>query len=647
MTLLKQLIAGVSVFFFVLLAGVEAIYLASARAQLQEQLGSQAQDAATALALRLATIGSLEDHILVETQLNPVFDRGYFQEIQVVAAGGRTIARKVLSPEQGEVPGWFIRLFPIRAPRAQSIVSTGWRELGRIDVASQPHFAYAQLWNTGLQTVGWLLVAYVAALVAASAFLAMVLRPLREIERTAIAIGERDFKTIDSIPRARELGRVVSAMNQMSGKIRQIIVEETARAETLRREAFLDPLTSLYNRRGFERQLQSLIRSEVDVYSGALALVEVRNFGEFNAKIGYRLGDEVLVKLAAGLVEACAGRSVVCARMGGAGFAFAVVNIDEAGLRELVEAVCRNVGKALDEQGVESKLHFHCGATRREGALPEFPALLASADMAIERAREKGDNEYDIETFDRSMAAGSLVWKALIERCIDEHRIALFAQEVFGLPGRNPVHTEVTARMLRTDGDPIPAALFLPMATRHGLIGRLDCLIVEKVLDYLSRDASGSVVSLNLAARTVADEEQSRRLLALLDARGELARRLTFEMTEFGAMHEPRIARRFSEELRRRGARFALDNFGMLQESLMLVHALRPDYIKLSSGYSREIAGNADCRFLVTSIVRIAQPLDIAIYAQAVEDEGLVPLLSEVGLSGYQGYAAARPVRVA
>ncbi len=647
MTLLKQLIAGVSVFFFVLLAGVEAIYLASARAQLQEQLGSQAQDAATALALRLATIGSLDDYILVETQLNPVFDRGYFQEIQVVAAGGRTIARKVLSPDQGGVPGWFIRLFPIRAPRAQSIVSTGWRELGRIDVVSQPHFAYAQLWNTGLQTAGWLLVAYVAALVAAGGFLAMVLRPLREIERTAIAIGERDFKTIDSMPRARELGRVVSAMNQMSGKIRQIIVEETARAETLRREAFHDPLTSLYNRRGFERQLQSLIRSEVDVYSGALALVEVRNFGEFNAKVGYRLGDEVLVKLAGGLVEACAGRPVVCARMGGAGFAFAAVNIDEAGLRDLVEAVCRNVGKALDEQGAESKLHFHCGATRREGALPEFPALLAAADMAIERAREKGDNEYDIEAFDRSMAAGSLVWKALIERCIGEHRIALFAQEVFGLPGRNPVHTEVTARMLRTDGDPIPAALFLPMATRHGLIGRLDCLIVEKVLDYLSRDASGSMVSLNLAARTVADEEQSRRLLALLDARGELARRLTFEMTEFGAMHESRLARRFSEELRRRGARFALDNFGMLQESLMLVHALRPDYIKLSPGYSREIAGNADCRFLVTSIVRIAQSLDIAIYAQAVEDEGLVPLLSEVGLSGYQGYAAARPVRIA
>ena len=51
-----------------------------------------------------------------------------------------------------------------------------------------------------------------------------------------------------------------------------------------------------------------------------------------------------------------------------------------------------------------------------------------------------------------------------------------------------------------------------------------------------------------------------------------------------------------AERIAEVGARFALDNFGMLQESLMLVHALRPHYIKLSPGYSREIAANADRR---------------------------------------------------
>jgi EAL domain-containing protein (putative c-di-GMP-specific phosphodiesterase class I) len=45
--------------------------------------------------------------------------------------------------------------------------------------------------------------------------------------------------------------------------------------------------------------------------------------------------------------------------------------------------------------------------------------------------------------------------------------------------------------------------------------------------------------------------------------------------------------------------------------------------------------------------VRIAQSLDIEIYAQAVEDENLIPKLAELGIAGYQGYATSRPVQIA
>jgi hypothetical protein len=121
MTLFKQLFFGVSALFFVLLAGVEAIYLINSRTQLQDQLASQAQEAATSLALRLGSISDLEDRVLVETIVNPVFDRGYFQEIRVLSVGGQTLVSKVLAPAQGDVPEWFTRVFPLRAPGAQSL----------------------------------------------------------------------------------------------------------------------------------------------------------------------------------------------------------------------------------------------------------------------------------------------------------------------------------------------------------------------------------------------------------------------------------------------------------------------------------------------------------------------------------------------
>ena len=647
MTLYRQLFIGVSLLFFVLLAGVEAIYLANSRAQIQDQLSSQAQDAATSLALRLATLKSLDDLALVETLVNPVFDRGYFREIRVVSVRGEVLVRRVLAPAQGDVPDWFARLFPLEAPGAQSLVSSGWRELGRVVVASHPNFAYQQLWHIGLQTIVWLVLIYAMAMAAVIGFLAMLLRPLKEIEQAAVAIGERDFKTIAFVPRTRELARVVAAMNDMSGRIRLMIEEESARAEILRRDAFIDPVTLLYNRRGFRRQLQSLIKSKGDVYSGALALVEIDGFADFNAAVGYQRGDEILALLGGNLASACEGSAAVCGRLGGAGFSFAVINIGTADLQSLVARVCSKFEIVLAEQGIEGRLQYHCGATRCDGALPEFSSLMSSADHALLLAREKGVNRYEIEVFDKSIAEGSQAWRARIERALDGGRFALFAQNALALPGRMPAHSEATVRMLAEHGEPIPAAQFLPMTARHGLIGRLDCVVVEKLLDYLARvPAALPVMALNISARTIADPDATRRILGLLDARKNVASRLIFEMTEFGAMQEWALAQRFSGEVRRRGARFALDNFGMLRESLMLVHALRPHYIKLSSGYTRELAGSADCRFLVASIVKIARALDIGIFAQAVEDESLVPLLLELGFSGYQGYATELPVRI-
>jgi diguanylate cyclase (GGDEF)-like protein len=647
MTLYRQLIIGVSLLFFVLLAGVEAIYLANSRAQLQEQLSSQAQDAATTLALRLAAARNLDDRALIETLINPVFDRGYFSEIRVVSNSGDVLARRVLAPAQGDVPGWFTRLFPVDAPGAQSLVSSGWRELGRVIVASHPNFAYQQLWHIGLQTILWLLLIYGVSIAAIVGFLAMLLRPLKEIEQAAVAIGERNFRTIALVPRTRELARVVSAMNDMSGRIRQMIEEETARAEHLRNDAFIDPLTLVYNRRGFRRQLQALIKSKSDVFSGALALLEIDGFAQFNAAAGYQRGDEILVQLGSALVGASEGATAVCGRISGTGFSFAAINVGAAELENMVAKVCATFGLVLAEQGTEAQLHYHCGATRCDGALPEFSALLAAADHALLQAREKGLNQYEISVFDQSISDGSQAWRSRIEQALESGRLALFAQNALVLPGRNIAHSEITVRLLTEDGEPIPAAQFLPMAARHRLLGRLDCVVIEKLLDFLASGGTDRpVLALNISARTIADTEAMRRILGLLDARKNVAGRLIFEMTEFGATQDLAHAQRFRGEVRKRGAHFALDNFGMLRDSLKLVHSLRPYYIKLSSAYLRELSVNADSRFLVESVVKIARALDIGIFAQAVEDEALVPLLIELGFSGYQGYATEVPVRI-
>ena len=649
MTLFKQLFFGASLLFLLVLAGVEAIYLSNARLYVQRQLESHSQDAATSLALWLATVQPFEDRALIETVVNTSFDRGYYQSIHVVSVSGETLVAKQLAPAQGEVPVWFTRLFPLRPPAAESLISSGWRQLGRVLVSSHPNFAYLQLWHTGLQTLALLLLVYALALVALRAFLANILRPLAEIERAATAIGERDFRTIALAPKARELGRVVAAMNSLSGKIRRVIEDESARAEQLQREAYRDPVTGLFNRRGLEHELQGLFRAERDVFSGVLVLLELERFKEYNLRRGYQRADELLALVAQTITGACADQAAVRSRFGGASFALATVNIDASAAGVLTAAISSRVESALAEQALTGEIQFHCGAAHFDAGAPSLPELLAAADLALTRAQEKGPDSFDLvelAEIDRR-GRGSLAWREHIEGAIETGKLALYTQTVLSLPGRALMQSEVVTRILEDGSNPVPAAQFLPMAARHGLMPRLDCRVLEMLIARIDAGASlAPVIAVNISAQTVADAAARRRLIDALQSRRDIAARLVFEMTEFGVIQAPAQSLGFAAEIRRLGAQFAIDHFNLHRDSLRQLHTLLPHYIKLAPVYTNALAENQDSRFIVSSLMRIAQPLEIRIIAQAVESESLILLLGEMGFAGYQGYANGRPVPI-
>ncbi len=646
MTLFRQLFLGASLLFLLVLAGVEAIYLANARLYLQQQLESHSQDAATSIAHWLGTIKPFEDKALIETVVNSSFDRGYYESIRVVSVSGETLVSKQLAPALGEVPEWFTRLFPLHPPGAESLISSGWRQLGRVIVASHPNFAYQQLWRTWLQTLGLLLGVYALSLLALRLFLANILRPLAEIERAAAAIGERDFQLIALAPRTRELARVVAAMNSLSGKIRRFIEDESKRAEDLQREAYRDAVTGLYNRRGLQHQMLGLFRAEGDVYSGVFVLLELEHFKEYNQRHGFQRADELLALLAQTISRACGSRSAVCSRFGGASFAIAAVNVDTSDAGTLTAAICSHVQSALAEQGLTNEVQFHCGAAHFDAAVPPFQELLAAADLALTRAVQKGPDALDlveVAEIDRR-GRGSLAWRDEISSAIQTGKLALYAQPVLSLPARSVMQSEVVTRILDAGPNPVPAAQFLPMAARHGLMPILDCRLLDALIARLDAGASvASVVALNVSAQTVADAPSFQRLIDALAKRRDIAQRLVFEMTEFGVIQNPEASLRFAGEARRLGAQFAIDHFGLHRDSLRQLHKLLPQYIKLAPVYTHELATSQDTRFIVSSLIRIAQPLEIAVLAQAVESEALIQLLQEIGFSGYQGYASGRP----
>jgi len=643
MTLYRQLIAGISLTVLIVLAGVQAIYLRNAHTYLQQQLQSHAQDAATALGLSLPAALAAGDLVLAETIVSASFDRGHYSAIELRSAAGEVLLRKQLEPGLGEVPGWFARLFPLRAPTRESLMSSGWRQLGRVIVTSHPVFAYRQLWATTLESLGWMAIIYVLALLGMHRFLRGILQPLAEIEQVAAAIGNRDFRTIAARPRARELQSVVTTINRLSATVKRAIEEESTRAERLREELYRDALTGLFNRQGFEQQAAALLAVEREVLSGALALLEFNDFARFNKDRGFAQGDELLVLGARAVVMTCQNRQAVASRWAGGTFALVVSGVTIAETSQIAASLSSNLESILREQGLSDQVTFNCGIAHFDGGAPPLKALLGRADMALAGAHGRAANAYALAepAAEDGKDIGSLAWRNLLEATLDSGRVTLYAQAAFSIATRAPLHREVMARLLDEEGTVLSAARFLPMASRHGLMPRLDSVVLERIVERLKRRPEGIPMAVNLSAHAIRDEAFLAKLRTLLGPDRQLAGSLVFELTEFGVLQDLEATVRFAALVRRLGSGFAVDQFGMHRDSFRYLQRLLPDYIKLAA--ARDLGSSAENRFYVESIVRIARSLEIDVMAQAVEDESLLPLLAGLGFSGFQGYAGEAP----
>ncbi len=646
MTLGRQLLIGLSIIFALLVLGIETIFVQNSRRYLQQQLDAHAQETATSLALSLGQGMKSPDPALAETFINPVFDRGHFASIKLLGVDGRPMVSRELGEVRDEIPGAIKRLLPFDAPTGEALVSSGWRQMGRVLVVVHPRFAYAQLWHTVLESLAWLGALYLLALVALRLFLRGILRPLDAIEQAALAIGRREFGEFRLETGTRELQRVGRAMNELSVKIRDAIAQESLRADRLYQQAFEDPLTGALNRRGLIQQAQSLLAEDAELSSGALAFVSMIGLEEVNRSLGAAKGDELIQELGEVIASQAEGGEQLVGRWQGASFAVLLPNRDFAGARTWGESVCRRFAALLREQSVPPDISVSAGLVHFDAQHPEWLDLERQADQALAEAMQRGDTACVSRPLDvgSTEARSADEWRTRLEDALSSNGLVLYGQKVFSLPGREILHTEIMSRLLESNGRAVAAVAFVPAASRHNLLPLIDRASLNHLWELAGRgNALSGAIAVNVSAQSLEDADFRKELRERLIGTPALAERIVFELSGYAVIHNLALAENFAAEVRALGSRFAIDGFELSGASLRVVHRLLPEYVKLAESYSRGIKSDADLRFLVESLIRIVRPLEIRLIASNVEDPGLLEQLSVLGFDGFQGYAGDRP----
>ncbi len=167
----------------------------------------------------------------------------------------------------------------------------------------------------------------------------------------------------------------------------------TERLESAQREAIRDPLTGLYNRRGFARAVEEARRSFRGLERATLLVVDIDHFKRINDDYGHLLGDKVLRAVADVLRGKSSGEGIV-ARLGGEEFALLLPDVPlpaAAALAERIrEAVARLRVKRMGQPSSSvGRITVSIGVAA-VGDDATLEQVIAQADAALYAAKRGG-----------------------------------------------------------------------------------------------------------------------------------------------------------------------------------------------------------------------------------------------------------------
>jgi diguanylate cyclase (GGDEF)-like protein len=642
MTLSRQLIILITVLLVLVFTGTFFISVQNTRAYLESQLESHAQDAATSLGLSISKHMAEGDLATVTSMTDAIFDRGYYRLVVIQDMQGEPLVERKLALTLEGVPPWFIEQFPLSTPIGEAIVMSGWVQAGKVVVQSHPGFAHRQLWENSVEIFRWFLVSALVVLLLGVFTLQLVLKPLRQVERQANAIVNREFPTIEKLPKTLDLRRIVLAMNRMSTKVKEMIERLERLTEGLQRQASRHPVTDLTNKRFFINTIDNLLLSPEECSTGVLALIQIENLKDINDTHGYQAGDELLKQMAGALQGV--SRSIAkshLAHLNGGDFALFVedMSLDDAS----------TLGKAL-ASGLSQQDVWHIGLASYDGA-QNVSELLSQADTSLRAAQSEAPNAWHLYLpgeLDMPKARGGSDWQKTILGALRDDRFVLQFQPVFACHDNSVLHHEVFVRIQEGDEQGgarlISASLFIPHADRLGLTPEIDQVVIAKVIQRLRSELGQDTrYSINISSICLKNKTLMGWIKRQLTDNSDIAQRLIFEMPEYGAVTELDEIREFIQLVRAAGAAFSLDHFGRSQRAFGYLKTIKVDYLKIDGSYLRELQTSAENQFFIQALVYIAHGLEIKVIGEAVETKQVWQVLQQLNLDGGQGYFLAKP----
>ncbi|TWT96575.1 putative bifunctional diguanylate cyclase/phosphodiesterase [Neorhodopirellula pilleata] len=414
--------------------------------------------------------------------------------------------------------------------------------------------------------------------------------------------------------------------------------------------AYSDSLTGLANRHSILQHIQTAIDRETDC-PFAILFMDFDRFKLINDSLGHEVGDQLLKEIAkrintlVGSID-CLG---VAGRLGGDEFVVFLDQLNDFGDATVIaERLLASLAQPYHLAGTSVVSTASIGVALSGPGVRSASDMLRNADLAMYKAKAAGKARcsYFDDGLKREVEQRLQVETELREALTHDEFYVVF-QSIVDLRDRSILSYEALLRWSHPRLGPISAGQFFDVANETGL--------VVPIGDFALTTACGIAVKNEFERRGCRLHVNLSRLQVLLPAlmdilgnaietAGLSAGSLVLEISESSLSGEPERVISRLHEIKERGHRLCLDNFGSGAAPLTLLRELPIDYLKLDRSLVSSVNSSPEHLVLIQSLVTIAETYDIQVIAEGIETDEQVKQLKQIGCRFGQGYAFQRPV---
>lgn len=419
-----------------------------------------------------------------------------------------------------------------------------------------------------------------------------------------------------------------------------------------RRRSEIDVLTGGRNKRRFIKDSEKAAK-KFEPENLAVAVFDIDKFKFVNERIGYEEGNRVLTRLH-NTISDNIKKGEVFARIVNDSFAITMLNASDLELTTRLNDIFSEFTRR-NAAHTSLPISFSAGICRLSDCKQKG---IADPNVAIDRCsiakktvkdrRGNGIAFYDSKIREKELREKD--YENEMPNALNNHEFACFLQPKYGTKSRHIEGAEALIRWQSKEYGFVYPSDFIPISEKNGFVIELDFFILEEVCrlmrKWLDSGLTPVVISVNQSRLHLDEPDYIGKLREIVDKYEIPYKYIELELTESVFTDNADLMIKTMQKLHDVGFKLSIDDFGSGYSSLNMLKDMPADVVKIDREFFNTTANTQKGRAVISSVVDLANNLNMKVISEGVETEEQVEFLADIGCHMVQGFFFAKPMTV-